>query len=90
MGAGAHPLYRHGDSVVHRAPAEVKIVCLLVFVLAVVATPREMFWPFAVYAAIVVVVWRLARIPVRWILAADVDRGAVPGARRVAAVRRGW
>ena len=49
MGAGhAHPLYRHGDSVVHRAPAEVKIVCLLVFVLlAVVATPREMFWPFA-------------------------------------------
>ncbi len=68
MGAGAHPLYRHGDSVVHRAPAEVKIVCLLVFVLAVVATPREMFWPFAVYAAIVVVVWRLARIPVRWIL----------------------
>ena len=39
----------------HRAPAEVKIVCLLVFVLAVVATPREMFWPFAIYAAIVVV-----------------------------------
>ncbi|BBY43159.1 cobalt ECF transporter T component CbiQ [Mycolicibacterium celeriflavum] len=68
MGAGAHPLYRHDDSVVHRAPAEVKIVCLLVFVLAVVATPREMFWPFAVYAAIVVVVWRLARIPLRWIL----------------------
>jgi cobalt/nickel transport system permease protein len=68
MGAGAHPLYRHGDSVVHRTPAEVKIVCLLVFVLAVVATPRELFWPFAVYAVIVVAVWRLAQIPVRWIL----------------------
>jgi cobalt/nickel transport system permease protein len=68
VGAGAHPLYRHGDSAVHRAPAEVKIVCLLVFVLAVVATPREMFWPFAVFAVIVVVVWRLAQIPVRWIL----------------------
>lgn len=68
MGAGAHPLYRHGDSAVHRTPAEVKIVCLLVFVLAVVATPREMFWPFAVYAAIVVVVWQLARIPTLWIL----------------------
>ncbi len=68
MGAGAHPLYRHGDSAVHRAPAEVKIVCLLVFVLAVVATPREMFWPFAIYAAIVVAVWRLARIPLRWVL----------------------
>ncbi len=68
MGAGAHPLYRHGHSVVHRAPAEVKIVCLLVFVLAVVATPREMVWPFAAYAVIVVAVWRVARVPVRWIL----------------------
>jgi cobalt/nickel transport system permease protein len=68
MGAGAHPLYRHGDSVVHRMPAEVKIVGLLVFVLAVVATQREMFWPFAVYAVIIVAVWRLARIPARWIL----------------------
>ena len=68
MGAGAHPLYRHGDSAVHRAPAEVKIVCLLAFVLAVVATPREMFWPFAIYALIVVSVWRLARIPLRWVL----------------------
>lgn len=68
MGAGAHPLYRHGDSVVHRAPAEVKIVCLVVFVLAVVATPREMFWPFGVYAAIIVAMWLLARIPVRWML----------------------
>ncbi|KUI42471.1 cobalt ABC transporter permease [Mycobacterium sp. IS-1590] len=68
MGAGAHPLYRHDESVVHRAPAEVKVVCLLVFVLAVVATPREMFWPFAVYAVIVVGVWRLARIPLRWVL----------------------
>jgi cobalt/nickel transport system permease protein len=68
VGAGAHPLYRHGDSVVHTAPAEAKIVCLLVFVLAVVATPREMFWPFGIYAAIVVAVWGLARIPARWIL----------------------
>lgn len=68
MGAGAHPLYRHGDSPVHRAPAEVKIVCLLVFVLAVVATPREMFWPFAIYALIVMGLWRLAKIPLRWVL----------------------
>lgn len=64
----AHPLYRDGDSPVHRAPAEVKVVCLLVFVLAVVATPRETFWPYAVYAAIIVIVWRIAEIPLRWIL----------------------
>jgi cobalt/nickel transport system permease protein len=69
MGAGhSHPLYRDGHSVVHRAPAEVKVVCLVVFVLAVVATPREVFWPFAIYAAIIVAVWFLARIPLRWVL----------------------
>lgn len=69
MGAGhAHPLYRDGDSPVHRAPAEVKIVCLVVFVLAVVATPREVFWPFGIYAAIVVATWCYARIPLLWIL----------------------
>ena len=69
MGAGhAHPLYRDGDSVVHCAPAEVKIVCLVVFVLAVVATPRETIWPFALYGVIIVSVWGLARIPLRWIL----------------------
>jgi cobalt/nickel transport system permease protein len=68
MGAGAHPLYRHGDSPVHRMPAEVKIVCLVVFVLAVVATPRELLWPYAVYAAIVGACWAAARIPLRWML----------------------
>ena len=69
MGAGhAHPLYRDGDSVVHRAAPEVKIVCLVVFVLAVVATPRETFWAFAIYAMIIVAQWRLAGITLRWIL----------------------
>ena len=69
MGGGhTHPLYRDGRSVVHRLPAEVKIVVLLVFVLAVVATPREVLWPFGVYALIVLSVWLLARIPLRWIL----------------------
>lgn len=69
MGAGhSHPLYRDGDSPVHRLPAEVKIVGLVVFVLAVVATPRELFWPFGIYALIVLVIWRVAQIPLGWIL----------------------
>ena len=69
MGGGhSHPLYRDGGSVVHRLPAEVKIVTLLVFVLAVVATPPEAFWAFGIYALIVVSVWRLARIRLRWVL----------------------
>ncbi|MGE0216686.1 cobalt ECF transporter T component CbiQ [Mycolicibacterium sp.] len=69
MGSGhSHPLYRDGDSPVHRLPAEVKVACLVVFVLAVVATPRELFWPFGIYALILLVCWRAARIPLRWIL----------------------
>jgi cobalt/nickel transport system permease protein len=69
VGAGhAHPLYRDGDSPIHRAPAEVKIVCLVVFVLAVVATPRELFWPYGLFALVIVGVWFAARIPVGWIL----------------------
>ncbi|WP_436838396.1 cobalt ECF transporter T component CbiQ [Nocardia xishanensis] len=51
----------------HRTPAEVKIVCAVVTVFAVVATPREMLWPFALYAAGLAAVWRVAHIPPRWI-----------------------
>jgi cobalt/nickel transport system permease protein len=69
MGAGhSHPLYRDGDSPVHGLPPEVKIVVLVTFVLAVVATPRELFWPFGIYALILVATWSAARIPLRWIL----------------------
>ncbi len=69
MGAGhTHPLYRVDDSPVHRVPAEVKIVCLVLMVLAVVATPREMFWPYLIYTVLILIVWRLARIPLRWVL----------------------
>lgn len=69
MGAGhAHPLYYSGDSPLHRLPAEVKVVCLVVFVLAVVATPRETLWPYAVFAALILAVWAVTRIPLQWIL----------------------
>lgn len=69
MGVGhAHPLYRVGNSPVHGVPAEVKIVCLVLMVLAVVATPRDMFWPYGIYTVLILVVWRLAGIPLRWVL----------------------
>lgn len=66
MGAG-HPLYREHRGLVHSVPVEVKIVCAFGVVLAVVATPRETLWPFALYALGLLVVWQLARIPLRWI-----------------------
>lgn len=68
MGAGhAHPLYRHGHSPIHRLPPQVKIVAAFGTVIAVVATPREAFWAFGVYAALLAIVVALARIPPGWL-----------------------
>jgi cobalt/nickel transport system permease protein len=64
----AQPLYRHHDSRLHRLPAEAKVTALVVFVLAVVATPRETLWPYAVFAVVILGVWAVGRIPLRWIL----------------------
>lgn len=53
MGEGhGHRVHYHGHSVLHRARPEHKIVALLVFVLAVVATPPS--WPAVFVAAGVV------------------------------------
>jgi cobalt/nickel transport system permease protein len=50
----AHALYVHGDSPVHRLPPECKVAAMLVFVIAVVATPPRAVWAFAIYGAIAV------------------------------------
>ncbi|MEU4527923.1 cobalt ECF transporter T component CbiQ [Micromonospora ureilytica] len=69
MGAGhGHVLYRESDSPVHRLPPEVKIAAMVVFTLAVVATPREAFWAFGAYAVLVAAVAALARVGPRWLL----------------------
>ena len=68
MGAGhGHHLHYHGHSVVHRLPAHVKLVALVGFVLVVVATPREQFWAFGVYAALLAAVVRLTAVPVAYL-----------------------
>src|SRR5918995_2892945 len=68
MAAGhSHLLYRHGGSVVHRLPAHAKIVSLVAFVLIVVAPPRDRFWAFPAYAALLAVVAVLARVPATFI-----------------------
>lgn len=64
MGAGhGHRLHYHGHSPVHRAPAHLKILALLGFVLLVVATPHEWVWAFAAYAAALLVVVGVSRVP---------------------------
>lgn len=62
----AHALYLHGDSLLHRLPAQCKLAAMVLFVLAVVATPREAFWAFGVQAAIVAALVAVAGIPARF------------------------
>ncbi|MFF4170866.1 cobalt ECF transporter T component CbiQ [Streptomyces sp. NPDC001744] len=64
MGAGhVHRLYRHGDSPVHALPPHTKLVAALGFVVAVVSTPREAVWAFALHAALLAAVAATARVP---------------------------
>lgn len=56
-------LYVDTGSVLHRVPAEVKIVGLLAVVLTVVATPREQAWAFAVHAGVIGSLVLLAGLP---------------------------
>jgi cobalt/nickel transport system permease protein len=64
MGAGhGHRLHYHGHSAVHRAPAHLKLVTLVTFMLVVVATPRGWFPVFGVYLLVLVAVVALSRVP---------------------------
>jgi cobalt/nickel transport system permease protein len=64
MGAGhGHHLHYHGHSVVHRAPAHLKLVTLVSFMLVVVATPREWFPAFAGYLLVLLGVVALSGVP---------------------------
>jgi cobalt/nickel transport system permease protein len=64
MGAGhGHRLHYHGHSVVHRAPAHLKILALLAFVLAVVATPRDLFLAYAGFLLVLLGVIAVSRVP---------------------------
>ncbi len=68
MGAGhGHRLHYHGHSVVHRAPAHVKLVLLVSFMLVVVATPREWYLAFAGYLLVLLVVIWVSRVPYRYL-----------------------
>ncbi|MEU6777651.1 cobalt ECF transporter T component CbiQ [Nonomuraea angiospora] len=69
MGAGHHhQLYLPGDSVVHRLPPQCKLLAVFAFAIVVVATPRERFWAFAVYAVLLGAVAVAARVPLTYVL----------------------
>ncbi|CAM3590980.1 cobalt ECF transporter T component CbiQ [Nocardioides zeicaulis] len=69
MGAGhGHRLHFHGHSPVHRAPAHLKLLALLAFMLVVVATPRQAYVVLAAEAALLLGVVLLSRVPLRYLL----------------------
>jgi cobalt/nickel transport system permease protein len=69
MGAGhGHRLHFHSHSPVHRAPAHLKLLALLAFVVLVVATPAR-WWPaYAAYLAALVVVIGVSTVPAAYLL----------------------
>ncbi len=69
MGAGhGHRLHHPGHSVVHRAPAHLKVLALLGFMLVVVATPREWYPAYGGCLALLLLVIGLSRVPVTYLL----------------------
>jgi cobalt/nickel transport system permease protein len=60
-------MHYHGHSVVHRAPAHLKLVALVSFMLVVVATPREGYPVFGVYLVVLVSVIAVSRVPFGYI-----------------------
>jgi cobalt/nickel transport system permease protein len=67
-GVHAHALYVHGHSPVHRLDPGCKIAAQFLFVIAVVVTPREAFWAFAIDAGIVLGVIALAGLRPAFVL----------------------
>ena len=64
MGAGhGHKLHYHGHSPVHRAPAHLKVLALLAFVVVVVATPKTWYPAYAGYLLVLVAVIALSQVP---------------------------
>ncbi|MEY2437855.1 MAG: cobalt/nickel transport system permease protein [Acidimicrobiaceae bacterium] len=66
--AGIAGLHHAGDSAVHRLPAEAKVAATVLFVFAVVATPRTAVWAFTADAALIAGVACLAHLPARYVL----------------------
>ncbi|MGH3365960.1 MAG: cobalt ECF transporter T component CbiQ [Nocardioidaceae bacterium] len=69
MGAEhGHRLHYHGHSVVHRLPAQCKLVALVLFVLCVVGTPTTAYPAYGVYAAALAGVVAVSGVPPAFLL----------------------
>ncbi|MDN5895577.1 MAG: cobalt ECF transporter T component CbiQ [Nocardioides sp.] len=69
MGAGhGHRLFFHEHSRIHRAPAHLKLLVLVGFMLLVVATPHSWYPAYAAYLGVVLTVILVSRVPVPYIV----------------------
>lgn len=69
MGAEhGHRLHYHGHSLLHRAPAHLKLLALLTVMLGVVATPRGWFAAFAAYFIALVALVAVSGVPVGYLV----------------------
>lgn len=62
MAASVSGLHVPGETPLHQLQPQCKLAAAVLFVFVVVATPREQFWAFGLYAAAVVVVAAIARL----------------------------
>ncbi|HEX9123878.1 MAG TPA: cobalt ECF transporter T component CbiQ [Actinomycetota bacterium] len=67
-GKHSHALYVHGHSPLHRLAPQCKLAAQILFVLLVVATPREAFWAFGMYALMLVALIQLSEVPYGFVL----------------------
>ncbi|MGH3361754.1 MAG: cobalt ECF transporter T component CbiQ [Nocardioides sp.] len=64
MGAGhGHRLHYHGHSPIHRAPAHLKLLALVGFMLLVVVTPHDRYVAFAGFLVVLLAVVAASRVP---------------------------
>ena len=69
MGAGhGHKLHYHGHSAVHRAPAHLKLLALVGFVLVVVATPKDAYPVYGAYLLALAVLVAVSAVPPTYLL----------------------
>ncbi|MEX1125554.1 MAG: cobalt ECF transporter T component CbiQ [Acidimicrobiia bacterium] len=67
-GSHGHALFVHANSPLHRLSPQVKTAAAMVMLVAIISTPREAFWAFAIYAVALGALAVIARIPIRFLL----------------------
>jgi cobalt/nickel transport system permease protein len=63
VSGGHRHLLLHAEGPLHRLAPQCKILATVLFVFAVVATPKEQFWAFGVLAGLVVAAALIGRVP---------------------------